>query len=207
MSLWTRAMSLLARSALSLAIALPLSLHAADEVTANKASLSRDQIEQCLKDHQDVVARNQELTEQKSKLDARGDALLKNESRLNEANDSLKPDLAELQRQEDELKRRGNDMAAYLNQATIVKKLSAAYKLRVDAYNADVRQHQVLLDQYNTDVDSLNTQLNALDAKARSTDQRCRKAPVKRADLDAAKSAVEPAPRTTVLTPEARELP
>jgi DNA repair exonuclease SbcCD ATPase subunit len=159
-----------------------------------------------VRDREDVVARNRDLTEQKSKLDERADALIKNENRLNQAKDSLKPDLVELQKNEDELKRRGNDMAAYLQQATVVKKLSAAYKERVGRYNDDVRAHQVVLDQYNADADVLNAKLTDLDGKARDTDKRCVKNPARRSDIDAAKSKVEEKPRA-VLTPETRVLP
>lgn len=183
------------------ALALPAMASAAG------ATMSREQIEQCLRDKQDVVARNRDLTSQKAAIDARGDALIQNENRLNTAKDSLKPDLVQLQQNEDELKRRGNDMAAYLQQATVVKKLQVAYKARVDRYNDDVRAHQVLLDQYNADVQILNANLDELDAKARATDQRCVKNPVKRSDVDAAKSAIEETPRTTTLTPETRVLP
>ncbi len=200
-------MSTLSRATILMLLTTPLWAQAADDVTASKTPLTREQIEQCLRDREDVVARNKELTAQKARLDERGDALIRNESRMKEAQDSLKPDLAQLQTNEDELKRRTNDMAAYLQQATVVKKLSAAYKDRVDRYNDEVRAHQVLLDQYNADVDTLNSQLATLDAKARSTDKRCVRNPVKRSDVDAAKSAVEEKPRTTVLTPETRVLP
>ncbi len=168
--------------------------------------MSREQIEQCLRDREDVVARNKDLTAQKAALDERGDALIRNENRLNSAKDSLKPDLVQLQQNEDELKRRTNDMAAYLQQAAVVKKLQAAYKERVDRYNDEVRAHQVLLDKYNADVQILNANLDELDAKARATDKRCVKNPAKRSDVDAAKSAVEEKPRT-VLSPETRVLP
>jgi|GEM_PF-5928479 len=195
-------MSLHSRSLLLIMLALSPAAYAADD----NSTMSREQIEQCLRDRQEVVARNQDLTEQKARIDERGDALIRNESRMKDAQNSLKPDLAQLQANQDELKRRGNDMAAYLQQATVVKKLSAAYKERVDRYNADVRAHQVLLDQYNADADALNVQLAALDVKARSTDKRCVKNPVKRSDVDAAKAAVEEKPRT-VLNPETRVLP
>lgn len=194
-------MFILLRSCLLITLAVPVSAFAADDNT-----MSREQIEQCMRDRQEVVARNQELTAQKTSIDERGDALLKNESRLKDAQNSLKPDLAQLQTNEDELKRRSGDINAYLPQAMVVKKLSAAYKERVDRYNADVRAHQVLLDQYNADADALNVQLAALDTKARATDKRCVKYPAKRSDIDAAKSAVEEKPRT-VLTPETRVLP
>lgn len=194
-------MSLHSRLLLMAALALPVLANAAD------ATMSREQIEQCLRDKQDVVARNKDLTEQKAKIDERGDALIKNENRINAAKDSLKPDLAQLQQNEDELKRRTNDMASYLQQATVVKKLQAAYKERVDRYNDDVRAHQVLLDHYNADVQVLNTNLDELDAKARATDKRCVKNPVKRSDVDAAKTTVEEKPRTTIMTPETRVLP
>jgi phage shock protein A len=196
-------MSPLSRTLLLSALALPMLAQAADATL-----LSREQVDQCVRDRQDVVIRNQDLTAQKAKLDDRGDALIKNENRLNTAKDSLKPDLAQLQTNEDELKRRGNDMAAYLQQAVVVKKLSAAYKERVDRYNDDVRAHQVQLDQYNADVDVLNKQLAELDTKARSTDARCVKNPAKRSDIDAAKAATtaEEKPRT-VLSPETRVLP
>lgn len=194
-------MSISSRFLLLATLALPVLANAAD------ATMSRNDIEQCLRDREDVVARNKDLTAKKAALDERGDALLRNETRLKEANDSLKPDLAQLQANEDEMKRRGNDMAAYLQQAMVVKKLNAAYKERVDRYNGEVRAHQVLLDQYNADVDTLNTQLAELDAKARATDARCVKNPVKRSDVNAAKTAIEEKPRTTVLTPETRVLP
>ena len=200
-------MSILTRATILMLLTTPLWGHDADDVAASKTPLTREQIEQCMRDREDVVARNQELTAQKARLDERGDALIKNESRLKDAQNSLKPDLAQLQTHEDELKRRTNDMAAYLQQATVVKKLSAAYKERVDRYNDEVRAHQVLLDQYNADADALNAQLATLDVKARSTDKRCVKHPVTRSDVDAAKSAVEEKPRTTVLTPETRVLP
>lgn len=194
-------MSLLPRFLLLAALALPVLANAAD------ATMSRNEIEQCLRDREDVVARNKDLTAQKVAIDERGDALIRNENRLNAAKDSLQPDLAQLQRNEDELKRRGNDMAAYLQQASVVKKLQTAYKERVDRYNDDVRAHQVLLDKYNADVQVLNADLDQLDAKARATDARCVKNPVKRSDVNAAKTAVEEKPRTTVLTPETRVLP
>jgi chromosome segregation ATPase len=195
-------MSILTRSFLLLTLILPAAAYAAD----GSSTMSRNQIEQCLRDRQEVVARNQDLSAQKASLDERGAALLKNESRLKEAQNSLKPDLAQLQTHEDELKRRSGDINSYIPQAMVVKKLSAAYKERVDRYNAEVRAHQVLLDQYNTDADALNVQLAALDAKARSTDERCVKYPAKRSDIDAAKAALEEKPRT-VLTPETRVLP
>jgi DNA repair exonuclease SbcCD ATPase subunit len=194
-------MSLLPRFLLLAALALPVLANAAD------ATMSRNEIEQCLRDREDVVARNKDLTAQKVAIDERGDALIRNENRLNAAKDSLQPDLAQLQRNEDELKRRGNDMAAYLQQASVVKKLQTAYKERVDRYNDDVRAHQVLLDKYNADVQVLNADQDQLDAKARATDARCVKNPVKRSDVNAAKTAVEEKPRTTVLTPETRVLP
>lgn len=193
-------MPVLPRTFLLIALALPALASAADAI------MSREQVEQCVRDREDVVARNKDLTEQKARIDDRADALVKNENRLNQAKDSLKPDLAELQRNEDELKRRGNDMAAYLQQATVVKKLSNAYKERVDRYNDDVRAHQVLLDQYNADADALNAKLALLEAKAQETDKRCVKNPAKRSDIDAAKTKVEEKPRT-VLTPETRVLP
>lgn len=193
-------MPILSRTLIPIALALPLLAQAAD------ATLTREQVEQCVRDRQEVVVRNQKLTAKKTALDARGDALIQNESRMKDAQDSLKPDLAQLQTQQDELKRRTNDMAAYFQQATVVKKLSAAYKERVDRYNADVRAHQVLLDQYNADVAILNPQLEALDVQASSVDKRCVKNPAKRADINAAKSATEEKPRT-VLSPETRVLP
>jgi chromosome segregation ATPase len=199
-------MSFLSRTLLLVTLALPALTQAADDLSANGATLTREQIEQCLIDRKDVVARNQELTAQKAALDERGTALLNNESRLKEAHESLRTQLSELQVQEDELKRRVNDMAAYLNQAAVVKKASTAYNERVQRYDAEVRAHQQLLDQFNADVVTLNQQLDVLNVKARNTDRRCVKASVRRADLDAAKTAVEEKPRT-VLTPETRVLP
>lgn len=193
-------MSLLLRTLLLTALVTPAAASAAD------ATMSSEQIEQCLRDREDVVARNKELTAQKASIDERGEALIKNENRLKDANNSLKPDLAELQRNEDELKRRGKDINSYLPQAMVVKKLNAAYKERVDRYNGEVRAHQVLLDQYNADADALNVKLAELEAKANATDKRCVKYPVKRSDVDAAKSAIQEKPRT-VLTPETRVLP
>ena len=192
-------MSLRRRLLLSLAVSLPACVHAADQPL-----LSREEVEQCVHDREDVVAANHALTARKAAIDARGDALLRNEARLKEARDSLKPDLAQLQEQEDELKRRGNDMAAYLQQATVVKTLNAAYKERVDRYNDEVRAHQVQLDQYNADAQALNQQLDQLDAKARATDKRCVRKPARRSDIDAAQ---DPEPATTVLKPETRVLP
>lgn len=193
-------MTSLVRLIVPIALTLPLLANGAETM------LTSEQVAQCVRDRQEVIARNQELTAKKTALDARGDALIQNESRMKDAQNSLKPDLAQLQLQQDELKRRTNDMAAYFEQAAVVKKLSAAYKERVDRYNADVRAHQVLLDQYNADVTILNPQLDALDAQARSVDRRCVKNPAKRADINAAKSAAEEQPRK-VLTPETRILP
>ena len=193
-------MPLLSRISVSIALTLPLLANAAG------TTMTSEQVEQCVRDRQEVVVLNRELSVKKDALDARGDALIQNESRMKEAQNSLKPDLAQLQEHQDELKRRTNDMAAYFEQARVVKKLSAAYKERVDRYNADVRAHQVLLDQYNADVGVLNPQLDALEARAQSVDKRCVNKPAKRADIDAAKSALEEKPRT-VLTPETRVLP
>ncbi|TXH05226.1 MAG: hypothetical protein E6R07_04705 [Nevskiaceae bacterium] len=168
--------------------------------------LTQAQIEQCLLDRRDVVARNQELTARKTALDQRSNDLLATESRLNESHEWLNGQHRELQVQSDELQRRKDDMAAYLNQASVVKQLNDAYQAHVARYNADVRAHKALVDRYNAEAATLNADLAQLDEKARATDRRCVKTPVKRADLEAAKQAVGEPP-TTVLKPSTRVLP
>lgn len=174
--------------------------------TGGAPTLTQAQIEQCLLDRREVVARNQELTARKAALDQRSNDLLATESRLNESHEWLNGQHRELQTQEDELQRRSNDMAAYLNQAGVVKKLTDAYQAHVARYNDDVRAHKALVDQYNAEAAALNNDLAQLDEKARATDRRCVKTPVKRADLEAAKQAVGELP-TTVLQPSTRVLP
>lgn len=196
-------MTTLTRTLLIVALALPTFVNASERPT-----LTREEVEQCVADRNDVVARNEVLSAQKVQLDVRGDALIENEARIKQGQASLKPDLAQLQTHQDELKRRANDMAAYFEQAKVVKGLSAAYKDRVDRSNADVRAHQVLLDQYNADVIVFNQQRDLLEVKELATNKRCTNKAAKRADIDAAKAAAEQeAPRTQVLTPQPRVLP
>ena len=174
--------------------------------TADKPSLTREQIEQCLLDRRDVVALNRELSTQKARLDERSTALLATESRLQQSRQWLDSQHRALQAQQDELQRHGDDMAAYLSQVGAVRKSADEYQAHVARYNDEVRAHQQLLDQYNIDVAALNQQLERLDAKAHETDGRCVKAPVRRADLDAAKAAVDEKSRTSI-APATRVIP
>jgi chromosome segregation ATPase len=193
---------------LPMALALPTFFAAAEDAPKPARDLlNREQIEQCLRDRQDVVALNRDLTTRKAQLDQRGTPLSDEELRLLRAHESLELQRRRLLGEEDELKQHSDNMDAYLRQMALLKASRAAYSERVDQYNGEVRAHKQLLDQYNADVLVLNTELARLDAKAHDTDRRCVKTPVKRADLDAAKAAVADEKPREVVSPEARIIP
>jgi chromosome segregation ATPase len=196
------------KTCLLMALALPAVLAAAEDAPKPTLDLlSREQIEQCLRDRQDVVALNRDLTVRKAQLDQRGAPLSDEELSLLRAHESLELQRRRLLNEEDSLKKTSDNMNDYLRQMTLLKASRAVYSERIDQYNSEVRAHKQLLDQYNADVLALNVQLDSLDAKAHDTDRRCVKTPVKRADLDAAKAAVADEKPRNVVSPAARIIP
>ncbi|MGH8541928.1 MAG: hypothetical protein ACRETW_15675 [Stenotrophobium sp.] len=193
---------------LALAMLPGIGLCAGTEKIYGPDYLKPGEIRQCLRDREQVVKLNQQLSAEKDRLEATGREISATETRLLRSNDALEAERAWLSRKNTELESlqhksidvekdqnakalTSRELDSYLDKSVALKQYRTDYQAHVDAYNSAVTAHKQDISAHNAAVISLNTRLAGLQKQADKADERCARKKSYADDLDAAKAAVE----------------
>lgn len=178
------------RGTCTLLLALGLNPAFAADKTYGPGYLRPEEIIQCMRDRNEVVATNLHLSQEKARIEQESASINEAEARLVQLQAGVDRDRRALTAMRSAMKVPEEELDDGLKQVQDFKRARAAFTEKVKTYNDGVNAQQARREPHNSAVLSLNARLEQLELRKREVDARCTGRQSYKDDVQKAKEAL-----------------